>query len=95
MKITKNIPIYVLSASLVWVGISAAGQAQGAGADDAAKIASLQKQVKALQEASAVDRFLAKGNTDRMGQIENRLSTIENAILHIADKNAGRPVGGK
>ena len=95
MKITKNIPIYVLSASLVWVGISAAGQAQGAGTDQAAAIAALQKQVKAIQDAAAVDRFLSKGVSDRMGQIENRLSTIENSILHIADKSANRPIGGK
>ena len=59
MKSKRNISIYVLSASLIFVGISNAQNSQGA-TSSTNQIASLQKQVKILSDK--VDALSAINN---------------------------------
>jgi len=74
MKITKNLPIYLLSASLLFVGVTSISQAQGA-TSVSSQIVALQKQVKTLQsEARTTHDFI-----NIIGQrFEDRITALEN-----------------
>jgi len=76
MEMSKNLPIYVLSASLVFVGIISANQAEGA-TSTASQIATLQKQVKTLD--SELRASISLSQFTQM-KLENRTSVLEEIV---------------
>ena len=74
MKNFKNLPIYLLSASLLFIGVTSVSQAQGA-ASVTSQIRALQKQVKALQ--SDLTASLGLVNFAQM-QLGDRITPLEN-----------------
>lgn len=74
MKITKNLPIYLLSASLLFVGVTSISQAQGA-TSTSSQIRALQKQVKTLN--SDLKASLGLVNFAEM-QLGDRITALEN-----------------
>lgn len=74
MKITKNLPIYLLSASLLFVGVTSISQAQGA-TSTSSQILALQKQINTLKsEAQNTHDFI-----NIIGQkFDDRITALEN-----------------
>ena len=82
----KNLPIYVLSASLIWVGVASTSQAQGALkgpltlAKIQAEVVALQAQEKALQTQ---ENSLQKQETSFVGVEKTRFAAVENRVVRI------------
>ena len=74
MKQIRNLPIYLLSASLLFIGVTSVSQAQGA-TSTTSQILALQKQVKSLQ--SDLKASLGLVNFAQM-QLEDRITSLEN-----------------
>jgi hypothetical protein len=75
MRTYKNLPIYLLSASLLFVGVTSISQAQGA-TSTANQILALQKQVNSLkselQNTHAFVNIIGQKFDDRITALENK-----------------------
>lgn len=74
MKSYKNLPVYLLSVSLLFVGVTSISQAQGA-TSTSSQILALQKQVKTLN--SDLKASLGLVNFAEM-QLGDRITALEN-----------------
>ena len=81
MKISKNLPIYLLSASLLFVGVASISQAQGA-TSTSSQILTLQKQVNTLKSEVKTLNSESQNTHDFINIIgqkfDDRITTLEN-----------------
>jgi len=83
MKLTKNLPIYVLSIALIFVGIASASQAQAAwSSKETARVKALENKVQQLMNASNSNRVADLEAT--VQELESKLATFKtssNSVL--------------
>ena len=72
MKLTKNLPIYVLSIALIFVGIASASQAQAAwSSKETARVKALENKVQQLMNAT---------NSNRVAELEATVQELESKL---------------
>jgi BMFP domain-containing protein YqiC len=72
MKLTKNLPIYVLSIALIFVGIASASQAQAAwSSKETARVKALENKVQQLMNAT---------NSNRVADLEATVQELESKL---------------
>ena len=72
MKLTKNLPIYVLSIALIFVGIASASQAQAAwSSKETARVKALENKVQQLMNAA---------NSNRVADLEATVQELESKL---------------
>jgi len=83
MKSIKNLPVYVLSGALIFVGFASASQAQAAWTSkETARVKALETQVKQLMNAREVNRVSDLEAT--IQELESKLATFKtssNSVL--------------
>jgi hypothetical protein len=83
MKSIKNLPVYVLSGALIFVGFASASQAQAAWTSkETARVKALETQVKQLMNAREVNRVADLEAT--IQELESKLATFKtssNSVL--------------
>jgi hypothetical protein len=83
MKSIKNLPVYVLSGALIFVGVASASQAQAAWTSkETARVKALETQVKQLMNAREVNRVADLEAT--IQELESKLATFKtssNSVL--------------
>jgi hypothetical protein len=83
MKSIKNLPIYVLSGALIFVGIASASQAQAAwSSKETARVKALENRVQQLMNASNSNRVADLEAT--VQELESKLATFKtsaNSVL--------------
>jgi hypothetical protein len=83
MKSKKNLPVYVLSGALIFVGFASASQAQAAWTSkETARVKALETQVKQLMNAREVNRVSDLEAT--IQELESKLATFKtssNSVL--------------
>jgi hypothetical protein len=72
MKLIKNLPIYVLSGALIFVGIASGSQAQAAwSSKETARVKALENKVQQLMNAS---------NSNRVADLEATVQELESKL---------------
>ena len=83
MKSIKNLPVYVLSGALIFVGVASASQAQAAWTSkETARVKALETKVMQLMNASDVNRVADLEAT--VQELESKLATFKtssNSVL--------------
>ena len=83
MKLIKNLPIYVLSGALIFVGVASASQAQAAwSSKETARVKALENKVQQLMNASNSNRVADLEAT--VQELESKLATFKtssNSVL--------------
>ncbi len=72
MKLMKNLPIYILSGALIFVGVASASQAQAAWTSkETARVKALENRVQQLMNAS---------NSNRVADLEATVQELESKL---------------
>ena len=83
MKLIKNLPIYILSGALIFVGVASASQAQAAWTSkETARVKALENRVQQLMNASNSNRVADLEAT--VQELESKLATFKtssNSVL--------------
>jgi len=96
MKAHKNLPIYLLSAALLFVGVTSMSPAQGA-TSTSGQILALQKQVKALNSnliaAIGLVNFAEMQLGDRITSLENKPQSLRTETINFLAPQFGHCPG--
>lgn len=85
MKLSRNLPVYVLSGALIFVGVTSVSQADGA-TSSTKQIQTLQSKVKTL-ETDINDL------AEQIGIANVKISTLQKGLIEVTYKPAGTSLG--